>query len=113
MPSPNSFVCKSAAPAGNAAQENYKLVIQSVNLIIHTKQFTSTAHDALMQHFLHHNIRLMPYIVRPNEAAVHPRELDVNQLRCFYRPPSRPCHSWSDERRRHRGRLPEEPFQFS
>ena len=37
IPSPNYFVCKSAAPVANAQQENYKLVIQSANLIIRTK----------------------------------------------------------------------------
>ena len=42
MPSPYNFVCKSAAPAHGGEQENYKQVIQSVNLIIHTKQHTST-----------------------------------------------------------------------
>ena len=40
MPSLSNFVSKSAAPAQSAVQENYKLVIQSVNLIIHTKQLT-------------------------------------------------------------------------
>ena len=38
MPSPNNFVCKSAALGQGAQQENYKLVIQSVNLIIRTKK---------------------------------------------------------------------------
>ena len=37
MLSPNNFVCKSAAPGQGAQQENYKLVIQSVNLIIPPK----------------------------------------------------------------------------
>ena len=27
IPSPNDIVCKSAAPAANAQQENYKLII--------------------------------------------------------------------------------------
>ena len=49
MPSQNNFVCKSAAPAGNAAQENLKRVIISANLIIHTKQLTSTALKAHME----------------------------------------------------------------
>ena len=48
MPSPNNFVCKSAAPGQGAQQENYKLVIQSVNHIIHTQKLTSTAHGAIM-----------------------------------------------------------------
>ena len=50
-PSPNNFVCKSAAPVGNAAQENFKLVIMSANVIIHTKQLTSTALKAHMELF--------------------------------------------------------------
>ena len=40
IPSPNDFVCKLAAQAANAQQENYKLVIQSANLIIRTKKLT-------------------------------------------------------------------------
>ena len=43
MPSQNNFVCISAAPAQNAALEYFKLVILSANLIIYTKQLTSTA----------------------------------------------------------------------
>ena len=52
MPSPNNFVCKSAAPGQGAQQENYKVVIQYVNLIIGTKKRTSTAHGALMDFLL-------------------------------------------------------------
>ena len=63
IPSPNDFVCKSAAPAENAQQENYKLVIQSANLIIRIKKLTSTAHKALMdllltQNMVHHLSRV-------------------------------------------------------
>ena len=56
IPSPNDFVCKSTAPAANAQQENYKLVIKSANLIIRTKKLTSTAHKALMDLFLMQNM---------------------------------------------------------
>ena len=56
IPSPNDFVWKSAAPAANAQQENYKLVIQSANLIIRIKKLTSTAHKALMDLFLTQNM---------------------------------------------------------
>ena len=56
IPLPNDFVCKSAALAANAQQENYKLVIQSANLIIRTKKLTSTAHKALMDLFLTQNM---------------------------------------------------------
>ena len=36
MPSPNKFVSMYTAPAANAVQENYKLVIYKVIVIIHT-----------------------------------------------------------------------------
>ena len=45
-PAADIFVCKSAAPDAGAAQQNYKMAIQRVNLIIHTKQLTSTAQKA-------------------------------------------------------------------
>ena len=112
MLSPNNIVCKSAAPANNAVQENFKLVIQNVNLIIHTKQLTRTALKAHMellhlQNMRHHFSRV------PNKAPVHPREPDVYHHRQrVYRRPSTPGHCWSGERRRPRRRLPEEPIQF-
>ena len=46
IPAADSFVCKSAAPGAGAVQQNYKMVIQRVDLIIHTKQLTSTAQKA-------------------------------------------------------------------
>ena len=60
---PNDFLCKSAVPGEGAQQENYKLVIQSANLIIRTKQLTSTAHKALInllvsQNMVHHLLRV-------------------------------------------------------
>ena len=63
MPSPNNFVCNYAAPCQGAQQENFKLVIQSVNLIIRTKKITSTSHGALMdlsvkQNMRHHLLRV-------------------------------------------------------
>ena len=56
IPSTNNIVCKSAALAANAQQKNYKLVIQSANLIICTKKLISTAHKALMDLFLTQNM---------------------------------------------------------
>ena len=56
MPSPNNFVCKSAAPAQAAQQENYKLVIHSFNLIIRTNKLTSMDHSALMDFLESQNI---------------------------------------------------------
>ena len=78
MPSPNNFVCKSAAPAGNAAQENFKLVIMSANLIIHTKQLTTTALKAHMellqlQNMRHHLSRVqMKHLTIPgNQTSIN------------------------------------------
>ena len=48
IPAADSFVCKSAAPGAGAAQQNYKMIIQQVDLIIHTKQLTSTVQKAHM-----------------------------------------------------------------
>ena len=56
MSSPNNFVCKSAAPGQGAQQKNYKLVIQSVDCIILTKQLTSMAHGTLMYHLFTQNM---------------------------------------------------------
>ena len=46
IPASDSFVCKSTAPGAGAAQQNYKMAIQQVDRIIHTKQHTSTAQKA-------------------------------------------------------------------
>ena len=45
----DSFVCKSAAPGEGAAQQNYKIAIQRVDLIIYTKQLTITAQKSYME----------------------------------------------------------------
>ena len=63
IPSPNDFVCKSTVAGQRAQENNYKLVIQSANLIIRTKKLTSTAHKALMdrlflQNMVHHLSRV-------------------------------------------------------
>ena len=42
-------MCKLAALAQNAAQQNFMLVILSANLIINTKQLTTTARTAHMK----------------------------------------------------------------
>ena len=59
----NDFVCKSSTPGQRAQQENYKLVIDSANLIIRTKKLTSKAHKALInllvsQNIMHHLSRV-------------------------------------------------------
>ena len=58
--SPNNFVRKLAEPGQGTPQENYKLLIQSINLIIHTKKLTSRAHgslkDLLVQQSMRHHL---------------------------------------------------------
>ena len=78
MPSPNNFVCKSAAPAKNAALHNFKLVILSANLIIHTKQLTSMALKTPMkllqlQNMRHHLSRVqMKHLTIPaNQTSIN------------------------------------------
>ena len=43
VPAANNFICKSAAPANNGAQENFKMKIEYAALVIHTKQLTDVA----------------------------------------------------------------------
>ena len=78
MPSPNNFVCKSAAPAGNVAQENFKLVILSANLIIYNKQLTSTAlktHIKLLQlqNMRHHlsRVQMKLLTIPANQTSIN------------------------------------------
>ena len=78
MPFPNNFVCKSAAPGQGAQQENYKLVIQSVNLIIRTKRLTSTAHGAhmdllilqIMRHYLS-RLQMKHLLIPENQTYIN------------------------------------------
>ena len=76
--SPNDFVCKSAAPAENAQQENYKMVIQSANLIICTKKLTTTAYKALMdilltQNMVHHisRVQIKHLSIPANQTSIN------------------------------------------
>ena len=57
MPSPNKFACKSGAPGQGAQQRNYKLLIQSENLIVYIKKLTSAPHIALLDLLVHQNMR--------------------------------------------------------
>ena len=78
MPSPNNFECKSAAPAANAAQANFKRVDQSVNLIIHTKQLTSNERMAQMKllqllnirHYLS-RVKMMHLTIPANQTSIN------------------------------------------
>ena len=58
IPAAYSFVCKSAAPGAGTVQQNYKMVIQSVVLIIHTKELTSTAQKAHKELLQIQNMRI-------------------------------------------------------
>ena len=57
IPAADSFVCKSAAFGAGAAQQYYKMAIQQVDLIIHTKQLTSTSQKGYMELLRVHNMR--------------------------------------------------------
>ena len=57
IPAADSFVCKSASPGAGATQQNYKMAIQRVDLIIHTKHLTSTALKAHKELLQVHNMR--------------------------------------------------------
>ena len=78
MPSPNNFVCKSAAPGQAAQQENYKLVIQSVNLIIYTKKLTSMANGVLMNLFVHQNMRHHLLRVQMKHLSISSNQTSIN-----------------------------------
>ena len=78
MPSPNNFVIKSAAPAQNSVQENFKMFIRSVTLIIHTKQLTRTAHDALRKLLLHQNMRLHYSRVQMKHLSIPAMQTSIN-----------------------------------
>ena len=78
IPSPNDFVCKSAAPAANALQENYKVVIQSANLIIRTKKLTSTPHNALIKLLLTQNIMHHLSRVQMEHLSIPANQTSIN-----------------------------------
>ena len=77
MPFLNNFVCKSAAP-GNAVQENFKLVIQSVNLIIHTKQLSSTALKAHMELLQYTNMRHHYSLVQMKHLSIFANQNSIS-----------------------------------
>ena len=66
----DSFVCKSAAPGAGAAQQNYKMAIQRVDLIINTKQLTSTGQKA-------HKEILRVYNMRAHYSRVRVKHLSI------------------------------------
>ena len=70
MPSTDNFVCKSAAPVGQAVQENYKMEIIRVTLTIRTKQLSSTAPDA-------HNQLLITQNMRSHYSRVQEKHLSI------------------------------------
>ena len=85
MPNSSNLLCKSAAP-GRAQQENYKLDILSVNLIILTKKLTSTAYGALMdliilQNLRHHILRVQKHFSIPgNQTFINLDNVCTNAL---------------------------------
>ena len=78
IPSADSFVCKSAAPDAGAAQQNYKMAIQRVNLIIHTKQLTSTAQKAHKELLQVHNMRTHYSRVQVKHLSIPANQTSIN-----------------------------------
>ena len=78
MLSPNNFVFKSAAQGKCAQQDNYKLMIQSVNFIIRTKMLTSTAHDALMDRFVQQKMRHYLSRVEMKHLSIPANQTSIN-----------------------------------
>ena len=78
IPSADNLVIKSAAPAPNAEQQNFKMVIQSVSLIIYTKQLTSTAQKALMDLLVHQNMRLHLSRVKMKHLSIPANQMSNN-----------------------------------
>ena len=77
VPAANNFVCKSAAPGNNAAQENFKMKIEYAALVIHTKQLTDVAELAHRELLLSQNMKL-PY------TRVQVKHLSIPQNQTSY-----------------------------
>ena len=74
----NDFKGKSADPAANAQHKNYKLVIQSANLIIRSKKLISTANKTLMdllltQNIMHHlsRVQIKHLTIPANQTSIN------------------------------------------
>ena len=91
MPSSDNFVIKSAAPALNAVQENFKMVIQSVSLIIYTKQLTSPAHEALIKLLIHQDMGLLLWRVHIKHLSIPANQTLINFENVF----TAPYRTWS------------------
>ena len=78
IPAADSFVFKSATPAADAAQQNYKMAIQRVDLIIHTKQLTSTAIKANKELVQVQNMRAQYLRVKVNHLSFPANKTLIN-----------------------------------
>ena len=65
------------------SRKYYKLVIQSVNLIIHTKKLTSTAHRALMDLFVQQNMRHHLAHVQVKHLTIPANQTSINFVNVF------------------------------
>ena len=76
--SQNNFVCKSVAPGQGAQLENYKLVIQSVNLIIRSIKLTNAAHGALMDFLVQQNMLHYISLVQMKHVYIPANQKSIN-----------------------------------
>ena len=75
--SADSFLSKSAKTE-NAKQQNFKLVIKSVNLIIHIKHLTSTAQNTHMDQFQTQNMRRNFLRVKIKHLSIFSNHTSIN-----------------------------------
>ena len=78
MLSLNNILCKLAAPGQGAQQNIYKLVIESINLIIRTKKLTSTAHNALMNLLVTLNMVRNYSLVEMKNLSIPANQTSIN-----------------------------------
>ena len=78
IPAADSFVCKLAAPAAGAAQQNYKMAIQRVNLISYTKQLTSTPQKAHMELLQVQNMRTHYSRVQVKQLSIPANQTSIS-----------------------------------
>ena len=112
IPSSNQFVCISAPPAGQAVQEQFKVVIQNVTFMMRIKKLADSAHLAIMQDHAHEDSQATLH-ESSSQASYYPRKrYHAGLRRDIRRSPAGPSRRGLGCRRGFRWPLQPEPFQF-